>query len=215
MRQALTELAAEGEREHALVAAVYAQVNGRAATTPASGQIRAYAERALRDLDLPTPAKPSWFPSQSDHPKAPTRAQMNTLTAPEFRRRLCSVIDDALPHDDRQAYVREAFASATARDCGQFFNGRFEALCEEFGLVRLQYAAISLALMGINGSQGREDVIALYLNVDRKVMEDAVEKMMRNTDGSFSNYMILLDRWLQRPPSRWEAWADIVEVFGW
>lgn len=141
----------------------------------------------------------------------PTKKDIGTLPQTVFDARLFTYVDTLLGTDpDRR--VQGAFAAATSRSCGGLLEGKGEELCQELGLWTVQRALLRTVFEQLYESEGEDKVISRFLAIDRAVAANVFMRVRGGDDDVLGSYVDILERWLERRPTRWQAWADIEEV---
>lgn len=152
------------------------------------------------------PPKP-WFRDDTTPIETPSREDLY-LSRPILHARLFRYVDGFLDRDpDRR--IQEAFAAAGAEDCSSFLGGRALAACNEIGLSMLRYASLWIGVMDLRESRGNERVISRYLKLDSKTAERALIVGHVSSDDALTGWARLIERWREKPPNRWGAWADV------
>jgi hypothetical protein len=170
----------------------------RLRTTPADAQAEA----------KPIRPREAWYDKVAGGSGPPSRAQQGKLARADFQARLLAFVNRVLP-TDRQQRVRRALQGATARDCETALGGSVRRVCTDLGLPLVQWASLRLAVDDLYEFDGGTDVIDLYLGQDQTALRAAVAAGNASPDDVVRNACAVLDKWMQRKPSRWEAWADI------
>jgi hypothetical protein len=114
----------------------------------------------------------------------------------------------ALPCAPRER-VAQAMAIAAASSCEELPLAVLREHCLEGGFMGLQYGAWLVVLPRLYESKGDSTAVDEFLAVDRVVLTKALERA--SFDEDLSPVAEMLQKWLIKRPSRWEAWADLLE----
>jgi hypothetical protein len=152
-----------------------------------------------------------WFSKLAGSERPPVRADEGRISQSVFKARLLVYLNSLLSNEPRLR-IRQALEGTTAQSCETLYGGRALDVCSDLGLWRLQWASLWLAVTDLQDSQGDADILSRYLDLDRSILEPAIAKGERSNDESLATYVHVLRRWMERRPTRWQAWADIEEL---
>ena len=144
----------------------------------------------------------------------PSESEMGHMSLREFDGRLLAYVDTFLPTKDRNARIAEALEGSDLAELRGAFRGRALETCRDLTLTRLRLASLRLAMMELQVSRGNPEVLRAFLDLDRGRLDAILEAAELSLDESLIMSATLLRRWVAKRPSRWEAWADIEEIFG-
>lgn len=179
-------------------------------------------ERSLDLLDLrrridtdpqSQPSPEPWFKTAAGKQGPPSRTDEGRLPQPVFKARVLNYLDGLLPAE-KSNRTRVALEAATSESCTPIYGGRIQNLCEDLGLWRLQWASLWLAVLDLRTSHGEQQIVDQYLGAPRTLLEAAISKGELSSDQGLGAYMHVLRRWMERRPTRWQAWLDVEELLG-
>jgi hypothetical protein len=142
----------------------------------------------------------------------PTREDLVVRPTVRTWYRLLAYVEQFLSADPGER-VKEAFAAVAAPDCDTVLTGRVRETCNELGLVTIQRASFTFAIGGLRESRGNLKVVGRCLAVDRNALDKALLNVEVTGDPGSWSYAQMLRHWLAKPPTRWEAWADLDAAF--
>jgi hypothetical protein len=141
----------------------------------------------------------------------PTRRDIGVLRHDLFDARLFTFVGGLLGAN-REARVKGAFEAASASNCDQILKGKGEEVCRDLGLWTFKRACLRVALFDLYDYEGDDSVVSSYLAISPEVTRQVIEISRTSDDRFLSSCATVLERWLQRRPTRWQAWADVQEV---
>ncbi len=144
----------------------------------------------------------------------PTEAELGRVTLREFNARLLTYVDTFLPAEDRAARINEALKASVSSSCETLFGGKAMDTCRNLSLTRLRLASLRLAMMELRGSRGDPETLKVFLDLGPERLNAVLETAELSNDEGLMMDATLVRRWIARRPNRWQAWADIEEVFG-
>lgn len=114
----------------------------------------------------------------------------------------------ALPCAPRER-VAQAMAIAAASSCEELPLAVLREQCPETGLVGLHSGAWLVVLPRLYESRGDPAAVDEFMSVDRAILTKALENASSYDD--LIPVVEMIQKWLTKRPSRWEAWADLLE----
>jgi hypothetical protein len=143
----------------------------------------------------------------------PTRADLGKLQATVIDARLHVFVRQLL-NPAEPAALREAFRATAAEGCDGLLDGKAEDVCRELGLWRVLRACLSVVFEGFHGFTGEGSLITRFRGLDRELVENAAARVQKSDDDGLIACMSLVQRWMGKQPTRWQAWADAIEMLG-
>jgi len=110
--------------------------------------------------------------------------------------------------------LQEAFQVADAEGCDGLLEGKAEGICVELGLWRVQRACLSVAFEELHGFTGAQSLVTRFRGLDRGLVERVAVRVQGSDDDGLIACLSLVQRWMGKQPTRWQAWADTIELLG-
>ncbi len=118
-----------------------------------------------------------------------------------------------LLYSQPEAVVARAFEVASAESCEGLLDGQADWVCHEMGLWNVQRMCLSVAFDPLYASTGEPKDLAPYMRIDPKLARiELHERIWTSDDHALRAYGTLMERWRGHSPTRWQAWADVIEV---
>lgn len=125
--------------------------------------------------------------------------------------RLFTYVDGLLGSDPNER-IRGAFKAAITSDCAGILGGQGEGTCRELGLWQIQRACLSVVFQQIYEYRGDEATITRFMSVDQSLQSKVIDTAKGCDDVFLKESGLVLDRWMQKKPTRWLAWADVIQI---